>query len=406
MSKIIFINRYFYPDESATSQILTDLAFHLAEKGYDINVITSRLTYGDPSKKHPKYEIHKGVEIIRIKTSSFGRSNIIGRILDYVSFYFLIIFAVLKKASKGDIVIAKTDPPLLGVLVGYLANFKKSHCMNWLQDIYPDIAEKVDTPLIKPWLATPLRRLRNRSLKKARHNIVIGAAMQQFLISQGVNKTKISLIPNWCNDEVIVPVNLKQNPLRKDWGFKPTDFVIAYSGNLGWAHDFNTILDAASLLRDKPNIFFLFISGSKFHNLLKEIKVQRKLDNIIHKPYQPREKLHLSLGVANVHWFSLKPEIEGTLLPSKFYGIAAAGKAALFVGNKNGEIGEMIKTAKCGLSFDIGEGQALADSILSLSQSPDRCAQYGQNARVLLEKKYTKGLSLQKWETLLQNCRD
>ena len=401
MPQIIFINRYFYPDESATSQILTDLARHLASRGFNVKIITSRLSYAALDKQYAARETIDNIEIVRVKTSSFGRTHNLGRAMDYLSFYLSAAIAILKQCKKGDVLVTKTDPPLFGIISGALGRFKKAIVTNWQQDIYPEIAERIDPPVIKPRLASFLRTLRNHSLCKANHIFVIGQQMKAFVRHCGVRQEKITVIHNWCNDKTIYPIPLNENELRKKWGFSDSDFIIAYSGNLGRAHDIATIIEAAKALRLHQNITFLFIGGGQSHRNLKRIIKAQNLENIILKPYQPRDQLYLSLGLANIHWLSLLPALEGTILPSKFYGIAAAGRAMLIIGDKQGEIATMIEQADCGASFAIGDSQALCTTILELAAQPNRCAKLGLNARAQLDSIYSKQNSLEKWEKSL-----
>ena len=111
--RIIFLNRFFFPDHSATSQILTDLAFHLAGCGIDVRVVTSQQRYDDPNAYLPETESIGRVAIYRISTTRFGRSALIGRGFDYLSFYSSACRSVLAWAKPGDVLVAKTDPPLL-----------------------------------------------------------------------------------------------------------------------------------------------------------------------------------------------------------------------------------------------------------------------------------------------------
>lgn len=135
MSKVIFINRYFYPDLSATSQILSELAFALAAKGQAVHVITSQQLYENPTTRLAPEETANGVKIHRVRTTRFGRSRLLGRTLDYISFYFSVRWTLASIASPNDIVIAKTDPPLLSLAVMSAVKRRRARLVNWLQDL-------------------------------------------------------------------------------------------------------------------------------------------------------------------------------------------------------------------------------------------------------------------------------
>ena len=124
--KIIIINRYFFPDSSATSQLASTLAFALATAGWDVNVLSSRQLYGDPAARLGRLEKVQSVAIHRLWTSRFGRRNLLGRLFDYVTFYGGAFLWLLIRARRGDIFITLTDPPLLAVVTSAVAANRKS----------------------------------------------------------------------------------------------------------------------------------------------------------------------------------------------------------------------------------------------------------------------------------------
>ncbi len=137
--KIIFLNRFFYPDHSATSQMLSDLAFELAGKGHNVQVITSRLTYEGDRMLSPQEKV-ANVAVSRVPTTAFGRDKLLGRTLDYFTFYISAGFRLALDAQRGDVVVVKTDPPMLSVVAGPIALVKGARYINWLQDLFPEVA--------------------------------------------------------------------------------------------------------------------------------------------------------------------------------------------------------------------------------------------------------------------------
>jgi colanic acid biosynthesis glycosyl transferase WcaI len=140
MKRVFFLNRYFFPDHSATSQILSQLAFHLAESGRNIHVITSQQIYDNPGACLAAQEVLRGVTIHRISSTQFGRSALLGRAIDYLSFYVAAWRLLFATADRGDILVPMTDPPLLSIIGMRVARRRRAHLVNWLQDIYPEIA--------------------------------------------------------------------------------------------------------------------------------------------------------------------------------------------------------------------------------------------------------------------------
>src|ERR1019366_1961896 len=171
MPRLIFVNRFFHPDHSATSQILSDLAFHLAETGFDVQVLTSRQSYDDPSRVLPARESVRGVRVHRVWATRFGRGLRLPRAIDYLTFYLSATTKLATLADAGVVVLAETDPPLLSVPCALVTWLKRAALVNWTQDLFPEIAESLHVPGIAVF-APILRRLRNLSLKRARTNVV------------------------------------------------------------------------------------------------------------------------------------------------------------------------------------------------------------------------------------------
>ncbi|MFZ1108531.1 MAG: glycosyltransferase family 4 protein [Rhodomicrobium sp.] len=423
--KIIFLNRFFHPDYSATSQLLSNLAFALTRKGYEIQVITSSLSY-EGTKRFPGQESIHGVDVRRIPTTNFGRSRIGGRFIDYITFFLSAGYLLLRQVRRGDIVVAKTDPPLVSVLVAPIAYLKGARHINWLQDLFPEVATALGfgEGKAKKWAMLLLRWLRDRSLVRANANVVLGLKMAERVKSCGVSNERIVVISNWAAGDQIFPVALKENKLREQWKLKDA-FVVGYSGNLGRAHNFKTFLDAIARIEkqqparrvllpiaDAPDhrdqtllsreVRWLFVGGGAEMDELRRETRARCFQSVLFQPYQPRERLAASLAVADVHLISLRPELEGFIVPSKFYGIAAAGRPAIFIGDTEGEIARVIRHGDIGFVVPEGDGARLAEVIFLLSQNPTLAANQGARARRLFESKYDFPMAIAAWEALIE----
>src|SRR5215467_1773262 len=293
--KVVFVNRFFYPDHSATSQLLTDLTFHLVKTGTAVHVITGRQVYDDPDFTLPSNELIQGVRVIRVWTTRFGRQNLLGRTLDYLTFYLSAAWSLFALVKPEDVVVAKTDPPLISVVAAMVVKSRGAKLINWIQDLFPEVAVALGVGGIKG-LEGLLRSGRNWSLRTASKNVVIGDGMGKKLAGEGIKPDAIQVIHNWADGCVIQPVDREKNDLRREWNLQDA-FVVGYSGNIGRAHEFHTILDAAEKLKSAANIVFLFIGGGAQRDRIEEEARRRGLENIMFKPYQPREQLALSLTV-------------------------------------------------------------------------------------------------------------
>ena len=421
--RIFFVNRYFYPDHSATSQMLTDLVFALAKRGHVITVVTSRLSYDDPLARLPKRELIDGVDVIRVATTGFGRGGLAGRAIDYLTFYLAAAWALLLKARRGDVIVAKTDPPLLSLVTMPVAWLRSARSVNWLQDIYPEVATILGLGggRFRSGLLAVLRWWRDRALPRAALNIAIGERMAEALGRMGVPAGRIRVVPNWADGRLVRPIPVGESALRREWGLEDA-VVVGYSGNLGRAHDAETILAAIGqtegkvvqqreLARvangvtqmqamEKP-LAWLFVGGGAQLERLKSESRQRGFLNVHFQPYQPRERLAESLSVPDIHLISLRPALEGLIVPSKYYGIAAAGRPAIFIGDPDGEIGRILSATGTGVVVAEGDGAGLAQAVRRLAEDPDLRKEMGRRARGLFEAQYDVSFAVDAWEDVV-----
>ncbi len=401
--RIIFINRFFHPDHSATSRILSDVAFSLAGDGTrDVHVIASRMRYEPSSDPLPARETIDGVAVHRVWTSRFGRGNLLGRAIDYLTFYASAAASLWSIARAGDLVIAKTDPPMLSVLAAPVAHWRGATLINWLQDIFPEVAQNLGMsrgPVGRTVFAI-VRSMRDRTLRSAAANVVLGERMSAHLTALGVPRARIRIIGNFADGKKLVPIE-GGNRLRAEWQLDGK-FVVGYSGNLGRAHEYQTMLAAMRLTG--PNVSWLFVgAGALFGELQREAQANG-LANVRFEPYQPDERLSESLSAADVHLISLLPALEGLIVPSKFYGICAVARPSVFIGDEDGEIARLITRHACGYAVRTGDGETLANILQALADNPETCREMGGRARAAFEQEFDKSIAIARWQSLLHEA--
>jgi len=402
VTKIIFINRFYFPDHSATSQLLTDLCRELAHDGRFVTVVTSRQRYDDAGAKLVNKEMVNGVDVNRVWTSRFGRQWLPGRAIDYITFYISVAWWLLWNLKKNTVLVAKTDPPMMSIIAALVTKIKCSMLVTWNQDVYPEVANALGVKFFDGWIGRLLKRLRNRSWRRAKINVVLSQRMAEHLFKQGVPEEKVKIIPNWTDGCSVEPVAHSENALRVDWQLS-NKFVVGYSGNMGRVHEFETMLNAAEKLKNQSDVVFLFIGhGPKRDQLEIQVKL-RNLDNIIFKPYQLREQLRYSLSLPNVHLISLISEMEGLIVPSKFYGICAAGRPTIFIGDLEGEVGRVVTRDDIGKVVKINDAEALASAILTLKNNQGQCEAMGAKARKIFEERYDKSVAMRQWKQVLNS---
>jgi len=399
--KVVFVNRYFFPDQSATARILSDLAFLLARAGVAVSIVTSRQLYGDPNARLPATEVVRGVTVHRVATATLGRSNLLGRALDYATFYVAAAVKLLQVLAPGDVVVAKTDPPLVCIPVSWAARLKNATCVNWLQDLFPEVAAVLTPDLIPKWLAEVLCRSRDRTLRRAATNVVLSQTMRHRLLARGVPDSRIVEVPNWSDPEAIVPLATSDSATRGSLGLAAR-FVVGYSGNFGRAHEFETLLGAARRLSGEPEFAFLMTGAGAKRGPLQQIVERESLQSFVFQDYQPPERLSDSLAAADVHVVSLLPALEGLIVPSKVYGILAAGRPALFIGDPTGDVATLLSQHECGISVAVGDSDGLAAQLRALRDDPQRLQWMGRRARDLAVGRFTGRQAAQAWLDMLR----
>ncbi len=399
--KLVFVNRYFHPDQSATSRLLSDLARHLASRGWRVEIVCGRRLYDAPGSPLPARETVDGITVHRIWTSGFGRSNLVGRACDYLTFYPNAFLRLLRVVSRGDRLVAMTDPPLISVVAMWVARLKGAWLVNWIQDLFPEVAEALDVRPVRP-VAPLLRWLRDRSLEKARCNVVIGDGMADHLIHRLSIQAPVETISNWSLFAAVERVERSRGSreIRRAWGLDET-FVVAYSGNMGRVHEFGTLLAAMEALRHDRGIVFLFIGGGARRRWLEDEIRRRGLTNGRFLPYQPPERLMDSLGAADLHLVSLLPAMEGLVVPSKFHGIAAVGRPIVFVGAADGELARILGRCRNGVCVPPGDVSGLVRAIHHYRDDGEAWSRAGA-ASLRLARSQGRQDALRRWRTLLR----
>ncbi len=399
--RLIFVNRFAPPDISATSQMLGSLVTNLAPY-YDIHVVASGQKYDDAKYKFPKFEVIGSTHIHRVFTTRFGRGTILGRLLDYLSFYVTAPIKVLALARPGSIVVAMTDPPIISFPLSIVARLRRAKLINWLQDVFPEVAEALGMKIGGRFMVSALKIARNHSLRVAAHNVALGVRMADR-VALSEPAAKISVIPNWSPTDRIAPLARDLNPLAKDWQIT-SEFVVGYSGNFGRVHDLAILVEAAAILLPRPEIKFLLIGdGAKKRQLELDVAA-RKLTNVVFKPYQPIEALEFSITLPDIHLVSLNPELEGLVVPSKFYACIAAAKPVLFIGAPNGELAKWVEGPDpCGIVVDPTDASGLASAISYLCDNHAHKTRMGNNARILFGNEFATAVALEKWRRTIQS---
>ena len=397
--KILFINQYYWPDHASTAQHLNDLASTMAAHGYECHVLCARGRYQPGEPIPPSHEVHEGVTIHRVRATSLGRRGTLARMTDYLSFY---AGAVVKAIMmpKFDAVVTLTTPPIIGLVGTILRTLKGSRHVCWSMDLHPDaslalgrMSPKSRVVRLLDWLASFVYRRANRV-------VVLGPYMADRVMRKGVADDRIRTIPVWSRREEIYPIPHESNEMRRSLGLENA-FVVMYSGNLGLAHTFDEFLEAARRLRGRSDIVFLFAGAGPRLAEIREAQEKERLENIRFLGYVPREELHMSLSIADVHLISMRPEMTGIVVPGKLYGIMAAGRPAIFVGPAHCESADAIRDAGCGVTLDRGDVEGLVEALTKLAGDAALVRRMGELGRSAFLAGFEREFCCEQWCKLI-----
>lgn len=355
--KVLLLNHYFWPYDDALALLATDLAEDLVRAGHEVTVLASSGT--GPGGTHlPHEETRRGVRIVRTRNTVLGKGSLARRVADYGT-YLASAFASALTLPRPDVVVATSAPPLLAAVGLAAKRLRGSRLVYWLQDLYPELA--VAFGVLGPrspatWLA---ERVSRAALRGADAVVVPGEPMKARVAAKGVDPARVHVLPNWADGADVRPVPPDANAFRRGLGLGDRR-VVLYSGNLGRAHDLETLVELARRCRDRDDVAFVFVGGGARRDVVEA--AARELSNVRLLPFVARDRLAESLSAGDVHLVSQTPETLGLMEPSKLYGILAAGRPALYVGPPDSEVARTIVREGAGAVVANGdvEGARLA----------------------------------------------
>lgn len=394
--RVVFINRFYWPETPATGQLLTDLAAGLAGRGRRVLVITSAATDGNSAPA----ECRDGVDIRRIRSPRWAQGTIVGKAIAYAGFSLGAGWRLLRQLRRGDVVVAMTDPPLLAPLAWLIARCRHARLVHWIQDIHPDVAVAATG---HRWLrvATPFRNIAWRGADRC---VTLGREMADVVAGARVAPERIAVIPNWAPAGLAPIVARREiDALRRSWGMDGK-FVAAYSGNLGRVHDLMPVIAAAGHLQAEAGIALVIIGDGVQRRQLESEAARRNLGNVRFLPPQPRDRLAATLSVGDIHLVTLRPGCERFVFPSKLYGIAAVGRPVVFVGPADCEIAQLVHERGIGRTVERDDPAGLAAVIRELADDPTTTAHLATAAAAFgRETRSERALGV--WESLLDQVQ-
>ncbi len=408
---LLIYAHYYYPDVASTGQILTELAEGLKDTFHTTVICTVPSYTGKISQYYRKHQYYfeniNGVNVLRIRVPEFRKNFTLSRLYN-ITAYFLSAIAATFRVERQDYVFTISQPPVLGGMLGVIGKWiKKAKLIYNIQDFNPEQVQAVDFSHNKLVLGT-MMMLDKYSCRQAQKVIVVGRDMIETLHKRFDPLPTYAYINNWIDEKEILPLprdDERVMAFKQQYGLQ-NKFVIMYSGNIGLYYDLLNIVKVIEKFQDKAEVVFAFIGEGSVLDELRDYQEKRLLSNMVFIPYQDKNKLIYSLNAGDVHFVVNAKGIKGVSVPSKLYGVMAAGKPVLGILEEGAEARLIVEEAGCGISVAPGDYEAiehLIETFIEWKDSP-RLAEMGERGRDYLVNYLTKDVSIKKYRDEILSC--
>ncbi|MBU8854007.1 glycosyltransferase family 4 protein [Bacillus sp. FJAT-26377] len=407
--KIAFVINYFYPDFASTGQLLTELCLDLQDD-FKITVIAAQPGYAGENNQTTKLfeeDYLENIKVVRIRLPKVDKTSKVSR-MKYIFSYFMLANLALWKEKGVDAIYTISQPPVLGGLIGTIGKFLKrsKHIYN-IQDFNPEQAAAVSYTN-KQSIFKLAKKVDMLSCSYSDCVIVVGNDMSETLKKRFENK-KVPhhvVINNWTNEDEILPLDkkdvhiqqfLKENNLQNK-------FIIMYSGNIGLYYDLENIIKVTEHFKGYEDLAFVFIGEGAVKQKMQSFVEEKGISNVHFLPYQPKEFIKYSLNAADVHLVVNQKGIKGVSVPSKIYGVMAAGKPILGVLEQGSEAQMLITKSQCGVVVEPQDYQEITEQIEYLYKlEKEKLLNLGFNGRDYLDQHLKREISINKYRETLHN---
>ena len=376
MMRLKMISEFFYPYQTSTQKILTELAEDLVENGLEVSVLTTKNAYREKKQNLKKHEVYKGIKIKRVAASSLNRDSFIGRIVNYWTFTVGVLFNLLFN-NDYDKLLFVSNPPLVP-FIGYLVKKIKGKSYIYLvHDVYPDVAIKLG--VIKPTsiIAKMMNFMNLKIYQNAEKIVVLGLDMQRVIEKKGISSEKIVIITNWADSTKNHPKEVSQEFYEKH-NLK-NKFNVMYTGNISKVHAIDSVLEIARELKEHTDIQFMIIGDGNRKTYIEDVKKREQLHNIQLGNYMYGDEYNNLLNCSNLFITTLQDGLEGLGVPSKTYTYMSVYKPLLGIMSETSEIGTMINKYNLGAQYASGLEKNMAEFILNIKNEPQNYQEYCNN---------------------------
>ena len=312
----------------------------------------------------------------RVGTTAFEHKPMLGRVANYFTYMLLALFRILTNRQCPSVIIAMTDPPLTCLIAVIASRMKGCRFVYSIQDLHPDMALSVD--MVKPgWMVSIWQWIHIWAMSKANAVIVLGDDMRDRIISKGIDPAHVTVVRHGA-EPMKLPVPDGHPLVREIRSDFP--FVVVYSGNLGFAGAWESIIDAARHMIDE-GVRFVFVGEGTQRSRIEALASE--LPNVSFLPFRSQEEFPYVLVAGDLYIVTLRSGLEGLVVPSKVYPILMAGRPVLAVAPEKSDVAKLIGEYQCGLLTDPDNPESVVKAVLYARDHPQELVAMGQRAATL-----------------------
>jgi colanic acid biosynthesis glycosyl transferase WcaI len=392
---LLVLNQYYWPGVEATANLLTELCEALAED-YDVTVIT-----GATRDHLPERDVRNGVTIVRVHSTAYDRAQLSRRAANYFTYLFGAVREALR-SRRPDVVVSMTDPPFIGAAAELVARRFRAPLLVVSQDVFPEIAVKLGR-LRNPVVVGILRVVIASYLRHATRVVVIGDTMKKRVVEKGVDASRIRVISNWGDAERVTP-QPRDNAWAHEHGLAGK-FVVMHFGNVGHAQDLDTLIRATTLLRDLDDLVVPIVGVGARLEELKELAETLEADQVRFLPWQAYENRAAPISAAHVHVVGLARGLAGYIVPSRMWGVLAAGRPVIAAAEDESETAAVVRETGCGLVVPPGDSLRLAEAVRECHDGVHDLEEMGRRARAYAERETDRKIAVARYRHVLEEIR-
>lgn len=403
---------YWYPYEGPLMPIYGAIFKDLMKKGHKVTIVTSfpHFRNGRPEiwqeYRARLYEITEweGIKLIRCyvyaPSHSQRSSGLFYRVLNFISFNITSPLAAILLTGKADVVFAPSSPPLSnGIVAWFVSLFKRCPMVYNVQDLYPDMAIKLNL-VQNHFVVAVLLGTEKLVYRLSKKILTISESMAGIITKKGVSPEKIKVIENFIDTDFIRPG--QRNNAFSRANCLNGSFVVMYAGNIGIPHGVEVLVLAAEILRKEKGIIFCFVGRGEYKEKMKALTKDKDLNNVVFIEPQPENVVPMIWASASVGGITYRKGLAEFSVPSKLLAMMSAARPVIASVDSDSSTAKLIKKAECGIIVSPESAEALAESVMQLKERPDLAEKMGNNGRFYLENKFTRGKIVTRYESFFR----